>query len=376
MKRKVLLRILLGLLAVYVLYLAAQLILHPTISGPSLTHDPLELRGAYHIHTRFSDGRKTPEEIAHIASELSLDFIILTDHGEPNMECLEAAGWMHGVLVLSGSELSVNRGHLVGLGFAAPSRPFSQNAERAVGQIRANGGMAVIAHPYHKVAWSWGEFIEYSGIEIINTNTMLQKAWAGVLPYAPLLLVRPEFVVCRMFYRPEKNLKKWDTLNRIHPVFGFYSVDAHLLYRPLLGALNLHILLEAPLSEDFDQAAAQVFSALRKGRFYNAVDGAAPAAGFRFWGEQNGRRLAMGTEAVPDKLPVRLEILSPSSVAHETRLIHNGRTVLVTREKRVSFPARDPGFYRVEVYLKQRSVLHKRIPWILSNPIFLREKDG
>ena len=38
------------------------------------------IRGAFHIHTRRSDGSGTPDEIAAAAARAGLKFIILTDH--------------------------------------------------------------------------------------------------------------------------------------------------------------------------------------------------------------------------------------------------------------------------------------------------------
>ena len=34
----------------------------------------------------------------------------------------------------------------------------------------------------------------------------------------------------------------------------------------------------------------------------------------------------------------------------------------------------EPGVYRVEVYLRSRSPLSPRVPWILSNPVYVRKK--
>ncbi len=92
------------------------------IQGRTGPPEPVELRGAYHLHTRHSDGAKTVAEVAAAAERAGLDFVILTDHGAPNLPSLESQGKIGRVLVIAGTEISSSRGHLVALGFNRPSR--------------------------------------------------------------------------------------------------------------------------------------------------------------------------------------------------------------------------------------------------------------
>ncbi len=358
---------------IYILWLGIQLMQFQTYTEPDLKKNPLEIHGAYHIHTIHSDGRKPPDEIAELASRSHLDFIILTDHGNPNFESMAAAGWKKGVLVLAGSELSVSRGHLVALGFTPPKTVFSQIAEQAAFQIKALEGLSIIAHPYSKVSWSWGESISYNGLEIINANSMLKHDFLHLIPFFPSLFIKPDYVLLKLLERPHKNLTKWDELNHVHPTFGFYSVDAHLLYKPLLPLLQLHVLLINPLSDEFEQASRQVMSALQQGRFYNAVDSAAQASGFHFWAQKGQKKIFMGEKSSIDSL-VTLNIHAEFPFAAEIHIIHNGKKIMDSAEKRIVYHPTQPGFYRVEVYLKEKTPMHKDIPWILSNPIFFWEK--
>lgn len=374
LKKKKILLILLALFLLYSLWLGFNLLRFKTYKATALKASPLEIEGVYHIHTLFSDGRKDPDEIAKLAYQSDLDFIVLTDHGSPNHESYSSQGWKEGVLVLAGSELSVNRGHLVALGFNLPPRRFSQNTEDAFYEIRAAGGFSIIAHPYSKVSWSWGEFIEYSGIEIINGDSMLKRNILVSLPSLPALLLKPEYALLKMIDPPYRNLRKWDELNNLHPIYGYFSLDAHLLYGPGFNLLRLHLLLQTPLSEDFYTAKQQVYEALRKGRFYNSIHAAAWGKGFRFWGEKEEKMTPMGSTVLLDS-PVTFHIKAPFPFAKEIHLIHNGKMIFRSTEESASYEAAIPGSYRVEVYLNERSPLGKNIPWIVSNPIFLRE-DG
>jgi len=375
MRKKKILLLLAAAVLIYALWLALGMMQFRKHTLESPDTDPLEIQGPYHLHTTHSDGRAHPDKIAELASSASVDFVILTDHGNPNHACLDCEGWKNGVLVLAGSELSVNRGHLVALDIGHPHLPFSSNAEQAVHQIHALKGLTIIAHPFSKTQWSWGEHVGYSGIEIINANTMWKMYTLRAIPYLPTLFIKPEYGLIKILKRPRKNLNKWDELNKISPVYSYFSVDAHLLYRPLLTFLHLHVLLSTPLSPDFDTAKNQVFDALAQGSFYNAVEAAAQARGFRFWAQKRNKRTPMGSSILADS-PVTLQVKAPFPFSVELHLFCNGEKILSSSEMEISYKASMPGFYRVEAYLREKSPLGKDIPWIVSNPIFLRERKS
>jgi hypothetical protein len=389
-------RALLVLVAAYILWLSYLLLTFRTYKGAGLpaaspkippaqmgkepapleTLSPdslIEIEGVYHLHTKLSDGWKTADQVAKTASETAVDFIILADHGRPNFDSLRCEGWKEKVLVLAGSELSENRGHLVGLGFAPPSRQFSQIAENAVSEIKDLGGFTVIAHPDSKTRWTWGEFVDYSGMELVNVDTIFKKKTWRLLPYLPVFFIKPQLVMLKMLKRPAQNLKKWDTLSRIRPFFGYFSTDAHMFYRPALSLLRIHVLLEEPLSQDFTTAMAQVYDALKKGLFYNAVESAADARGFRFWAERRSRFTHMGGERTISNW-IALNVRAPFPFATEIHLLQNGHLRERIAGGPLSLKIKEAGVYRVEVYLKEKSALDEKFPWIVSNPIFLRKE--
>jgi len=373
MLKKRILFVILALFFLYSLWLGFNILSFKTYKAPGLKASPLEIQGVYHIHTNFSDGRKTTDEIAGLASKAGLNFIILTDHGSPNRESCASQGWKNSVLVLAGSELSVSRGHLVGLDFKLPADDFSQNADEAVYGIMAAGGFTVIAHPYSKVQWSWGEFVGYSGIEIINADTMLKEGLFLSAPYLPVLLIKPSYALLKILDSPQREMRKWDELSKIYPIYGYFSADAHLLYRALFDFLRIHVILNAPFSPDFETARAQVFEALRSGRFYNSIHAAARASGFRFCGERGEEIIPMGGTASFKAASLTLHIQAPFPYAKEIHLIQDGKSIFQSTEETFSFEVKQPGVYRVEIYLKEKSPLRKDIPWIISNPIFIRE---
>jgi hypothetical protein len=355
--KKILARLLLAALALWAAWTAVQALAfkrYVSESSERSAGPPFEVVGAYHMHTLFSDGRKDADAVAAAAAEAGLDFIVLTDHGNPNNDSLDAQGMRAGIRVLAGSEMSTSRGHLVALGFKRPGRTtvFSREAEAAAAEVAALGGFTIIAHPYSKTRWSWGDAAVFDGIEILDGDSMLKRNIPRTILYAPLLLLRPSAALLALTAPPQASLRKWDELLRRRPTLGFFSSDAHIFYRAIFGVFHLHVLLDRPLPADFEAARADLFEALERGRFYSAVDGAAGAHGFRCALDGSTLRIA-----------------TPFSFAFETFVFRDGREALRTSEREVAFPLDRPGTYRVEVHLRERSPLRAGVPWIISNPI-------
>jgi len=312
--------------------------------------------------------------VAAAASRQGLDFLILTDHGNPNRASLAGQGWKGNVLVLAGSELSVSRGHLVALDFKTPERDFARNAEEAVLEVVAAGGFTVIAHPFSKTRWSWGGSAVFDGIEVVTADSMVRKNILHAIPYLPALIFRPRIFLLKALDRPAQSLKKWDQLGATRAVYGYFSTDAHLAYKALFSYFGVHALLESPLARDFEQAKSQVFSALRRGSFYCAVDAARPAGGLSFWAEFRGGRFPMGSTISQDpssRVEFRSEAPFPFPV--QTRLLRNGEVVQSAEGTKIAFLSEKPGVYRLEIYLQGGSFLARDFPWIISNPIYIRE---
>lgn len=334
-----------------------------------------EIVGVYHVHTRFSDGRGQVKDVVKAAAQLHLDFIILTDHGRPNYACLASEGWQEGILVLAGSELSTSRGHLVALAMPKSIAPIPRMAEEAARFIRQKGGMTIIAHPYSKTSWSWGKENDiYSGLELIDADTMLKKKWFSTLPFFPLLFFNPRAFVLKMIEPFPSPFRQWDLLNRTNPpIYGFFSCDAHAMYKTLFRLFCLRLPLEKRLPPEFQAARELVFKALQSGNFYNAIEAAQPAVGFRFWAELGDQHFPMGSVInSSEKEKLKLRVRRPAFVAAEICLLHNGQKILTTSNPELTYQPLQSGVYRVEVYLREKFILPENIPWIVSNPLFIR----
>ncbi|MHC5263462.1 CehA/McbA family metallohydrolase [Streptomyces sp. UC4497] len=133
-------------------------------------------RGDCHIHTWYSDGRRTPQEIGELARAAGLDFINTSDHNTHSSHAhwSDVAG--DDLLVLIGEEITTRNGHVVALGtdpgtfidwrYRARDNRWAKYAQ----QVRRAGGLVVPAHPHATCigcGWKFG-FGEADAVEVWN----------------------------------------------------------------------------------------------------------------------------------------------------------------------------------------------------------------
>lgn len=103
----------------------------------------MELKLDLHIHSEASpDGRMPVESIIRRAKELGLDGVAICDHDELFLQEI----WQSDFLVIPGAEFSTEYGHLLAY-FITSSIPKAP-LPRLVEEIHAQGGLAVLAHPF------------------------------------------------------------------------------------------------------------------------------------------------------------------------------------------------------------------------------------
>jgi predicted metal-dependent phosphoesterase TrpH len=158
-----------------------------------------------HLHTDFSDGLDTPRLVVKAASKAGIQMIAVTDHD--TMEgAFRAQEYSQrrpdlGVQVILGEEVSSLNGHVVGL-FLKSFVPPRLTAKRTVELIHAQGGLAILAHPFHLYTGASSKHpkaielfpdIPFDGIETINhgdalsfwSNRKAMKMLAKT-PFAPI----------------------------------------------------------------------------------------------------------------------------------------------------------------------------------------------
>jgi hypothetical protein len=107
-----------------------------------------------HIHTAFSDGTGTVEEVlAFTQAHTDLAVIAVTDHdtidGALHARDLVAKGG-YGFEVIVGEEITTREGHMLAL-YLERCVPPGLSIERSIELVHAQGGLAIVAHPFHRL---------------------------------------------------------------------------------------------------------------------------------------------------------------------------------------------------------------------------------
>ena len=133
-----------------------------------------------HIHSHFSDGADDIATIlTHIAENTDIRIAAITDH-----DCLIGAyeakrlAPQYGLDIVLGTEVTTNRGHVLAL-FVQNPIPSGLSIPETVDCIHAQGGLALLAHPFDRICnspmrhWprptpeTWRSF-GVDGLEAIN----------------------------------------------------------------------------------------------------------------------------------------------------------------------------------------------------------------
>lgn len=339
-----------------------------------------EYVGVIHIHSTYSDGSRTIPEIAAIARDVELDFLLMTDHNtlQPKRDGLE--GWYNGVLVGIGYEINDANDLNHYLAFNMENEaPDTVHPEVYVEQVKKAGGFGIIAHPDEKrkaikefppYPWNLWDSPDFDGIEIWNQMsewmeglTHFNKYWRAVNPRRTVISPMRE------------TLEKWDRVRTKRKVVGVGGVDAHghiyklwglfkviiFRYKILFKSIRTHILTDTALmpSENHEEDLQNLYRNLLDCRAFISNFYCGDARGFRFRAENSRETAEIGGELKLDD-QTHFHISIPQTAT--TKLFRNGIHLASQKGRDLVFEVTEKGIYRVEVYYFDR-------PWIFSNHI-------
>ncbi len=341
-----------------------------------------EYVGAIHIHSSFSDGLRSIPEIAEIAGESGIDFLLFADHMtlEPLKTGMER--WFGSVLSIIGYEINDanNKNHYLVFGLSEILPPELTACEY-VRVANEKGAIGFIAHPDEKRSslpgfppypWTAWDAEGYDGIEIWNHSSEWLEKLTNFNKYFHILhplkfLKGPEPVT----------LARWDELNKKNSVPGIGGIDAHAYpyrigpitiyvfrYKVLFRGIRTHILVEKKISEDIKQAKESVLTALKSARCFISNYRWGVARGFRFEAYAGGRLYQMGDTI--GSIHAEFHVTSP--LPGKITLLKDNSPVAKCNGIELSYTTSHSGAYRVEVRRKNK-------PWIYSNHIRLRGEN-
>jgi hypothetical protein len=358
---------------------------------PQAAGAPPVVRGAYHVHSKVSDGTGTLLDIAAAARRSGLRFVILTDHGDATRLPL-APRYVAGVLCIQAVEISTNGGHYAALGMAPPPYPLGGEARDVVEDVARLGGFGIAAHPDSaKLELRWTAWdAPFDGLEWFNADSQWrdESRWR-LLPTILQYPLRPSESVAALFDRPADVLRRWDAITPVRRVVGLAAADAHARmglggksdpydeilyvklpsYEAIFRAFSLRVELRTALSGDADLDAAAVIAGIRAGRVYTAFDAIAGPASLDFTAESGGTVARQG-EGLPLDGLVRLRAVTNAPATASLTLLRDGEVIARAAGPALEWADRRAGAYRVEAGLPGAPG-DPPLPWIVSNPVYV-----
>ncbi|MDX6354097.1 MAG: hypothetical protein QOF98_1000 [Streptomyces sp.] len=133
-------------------------------------------RGDCHLHTVYSDGARTLEQLTSLARAAKLDFINSSDHNTNGTHAYLGPYAGDDLLIMTGEEVTTRNGHFLAIGLDAGEwidwryRARDDAFDRFARQIRRAGGIVVPAHPYGSSLasqWKFG-YDNVDAVEVWN----------------------------------------------------------------------------------------------------------------------------------------------------------------------------------------------------------------
>jgi hypothetical protein len=334
-----------------------------------------------HVHTNLSDGRGTPAEVVAAAKRAGADFVVITDHNRVDPEIFDSLTGKPGdPVVIVGSEVSTDAGHVLAIGITSPTFRFSGTLSEVLDDIHHLGGCAFVAHPTSPrgdTRFTREEEPGNFGVEVVNGDT----AWREASPLALSLAAwtypaNPAFALRKTLGAFDNERSLWDRLlrSRFAPAVG--GTDAHgripisrtrsiplPSYEALFSLVRTVVHLNGPLPASRVAARAAISRALCAGQSVVAIPSLADPLGLFFVAQTAAGETAGPGAAIRFEPGTTLRVGGAAPPGSTIRLIESGVSVAVA-ENRLEFPVTKPGVYRAEAY-----VPGERTPWVLTNPI-------
>jgi hypothetical protein len=385
-----------------------------------------DIKCIFHCHSNLShDSPGTIEDILKGAKENNVKAIFMSEHPSEKINIFTDGlkGNIEGVIFFAGGE---TKGFLV-YPKAGFDQPEEKDLQKYVDEVIKNCGIIFMCHPDEERDWNLKNL---TGMEIYNihadlrdeeglTNILMKKIIKGITQDFKELEIMEKYkqeLYFLIFDEPEKFLKIFDKQCQKGKFVGIAGNDTHynvgivikkiddekVEITDVLGenkyiVLPIQSLVEPiqtkarnskisdkifeirldPYNVSFKYVSTHIFvkeineenilDSVRKGNCYVSFDWILPPEGFLFYLEDGEKKYPMGTE-IKFKKGMKLKIFAPSNNSI-IKLIKDGEKLKEEKNFSLEYQLKEKGIYRVEIHLP---FLKKEIPWIYSNPIYVR----
>lgn len=349
-----------------------------------------EYKGVIHAHS-FLGGHSTGtfKELLSSAQANELDFVVMTEHVSDSYDtsAMTLTGENKGILFIGGNETSTKDGNrfLVLNGFPEISKVNKKAAPEFISEAHERNKLALVTYPHKFKAWNE----DIDGIEIFSLHTNAKSMNPATFLFNAIWSYSsyPELTLAKYFRRPAKNLKKFDELAKNRKLTLFAGTDAHSnlgihvgddsnnkyinlkfdRYETIFKLVRNHILL--PKDTELNQE--NLLAAIKNGNVFIGIDILGDSSGFSFIAENENEIKTLGEEILLESGRVELKSKSPKTARFV--VFRNGEKAFEAENKsEINFTADREGAYRVEVYLNSLGSPFDQMPWIISNPIYVR----
>ena len=350
----------------------------------------VDYQGVIHVHS-FLGGHSTGTfgELIAAAKANALDFVIMTEHPQPEFDtsAMTLGGVHAGVLFVNGNEVATATGDRLLLipGSENAKLASSLSTQEVINKQKTAGGLAFVAYPTESQNWTSNPI---DGLEVYNLFTNARQSNALLTFFDGLWSYRgySDLMFANFFARPAENLKRWDEAistgnrklvaiagNDAHANIGLSLNDAS--GRQWLGVkldpyarsfrlVRTHVLIK----REKGLTSESLLEAIAQGHCYVAFDIFADAKGFRFATEGSEQRI-MGDEIA---FGGEIGLTAHAPAASRFVLFRNGSVIDQKSGTSMRFSINGSGIYRVEAYLDSLPAPAKGQPWVISNPIYVK----
>ncbi|HEX8736290.1 MAG TPA: hypothetical protein VF721_13260 [Pyrinomonadaceae bacterium] len=341
-----------------------------------------DYKGIIHAHTNIG-GHSTGsfEELIEAARANQLDYVVMTEHVAElfDTSALTLNGDYNGTLFVNGQEVNTTTDRFLLIPGSSESFGDAKlETPPFLEKYKAQNKLVFVTYPEKLKSWD----AEFDGIEVFSLHTNAKRMNPALFAEDALWSYHgyPALLLTKYFSRPDENLRRFDELTRTRKLTLFAGADAHSNigfhlfgddaqnkiinlkfddYATIFRLARNHVLLE----KDKPLTRENLLQALKNGHSFVGFDTLADSRGFRF---------TAGDKIMGDEITLadKVDLKAAAPLAARFVIFRNGEKIFEQTATEINFEAREKGAYRVEAYLD--SIGFSQMPWIISNPIYLR----